>query len=245
MTDNPTLPFRDRYQAGRELGAMLPRALAPMAGPGLVLALPRGGVPVACAVAAALGWPLDVLTVRKLGVPGQPEYAMGAIASGGIRVLNEAVLRQLDISPAAVEAVARAEAAELARREAAYRSGRPMAVVSGRLVVLVDDGLATGATMRAAVRAIRAQAPARVVVAVPVASADTADRLRDEADDVITLATPHPFGAVGRWYRNFDQVSDDEVRRILARFCHQAPATCTVTDPVNVDAPAATGPRGP
>ena len=214
----PPLPFRDRDEAGRALGAQLAALLRPRpsAADALVLGLPRGGVPVAQQVAQALGLPLDVLIVRKLGVPGQPEFAMGAIASGGLRVLNDDVVRMLDISAASIEAVARDEAAELARRAQLYRGHRPPPALAGRSVILVDDGLATGATMRAAVRAVRTQAPARIVVAVPVASADTADDLRREADLVVATATPEPFVAVGCWYRDFDQVTDAQVQRLLA-----------------------------
>lgn len=213
-----TLPFRDRQEAGRALAVRLAQALQPAPTPAdaLVLALPRGGLPVALPIAQALGLPLDVLVVRKLGVPGQPEYAMGAIASGGLQVLNEDVLRELDISSATVDTVARAERQELARREQLYRGRRPPPAIAGRSVIVVDDGLATGATMRAAVRALRTQGPARIVVAVPVAAADTAEALRGEADAVITVATPEPFIAVGRWYREFEQVEDAEVRRVLA-----------------------------
>ncbi len=212
------LPFRDRDEAGRALAASLVAALhpPPSAAAGLVLALPRGGVPVACPVARTLGLPLDVLIVRKLGVPGEPEFAMGAIASGGLRVLNDDVVRQLRISDAAIDSASRAEAAELARREQLYRGGRLPPAISGRTVIVVDDGLATGASMRAAVRALRTQAPARIVVAVPVAAEDTADELRREADLVVTVATPEPFVAVGRWYRDFEQVEDAEVQRLLA-----------------------------
>ena len=218
MPAAPALPFRHRQEAGRALAACLAAALhpPPTAKDALVLALPRGGVPVARPIAQALGLPLDVLIVRKLGVPGQPEFAMGAIASGGLRVLNEDVLRELDISTTTVDTVARAESLELARREQLYRGQRPPPAIGGRTVIVVDDGLATGATMRAAVQALRTQAPARIVVAVPVAAADTAARLRSEADDVVTVATPEPFVAVGRWYRDFEQVEDAEVRRMLA-----------------------------
>jgi putative phosphoribosyl transferase len=215
MPTRPLLPFRDREEAGHALAAALASELSP-SDTGWVLALPRGGVPVACPVAAALGWPLDVLTVRKLGVPGQAEYAMGAIATGGFRVLNDEVLDRLAIRPAELESVTQTEAAELARREALYRGNRPAPDVRGRTVVVVDDGLATGATMRAAVKVLRAQSPARVVVAVPVAAADAAERLAGEADRVVALATPHPFMAVGRWYRHFPPVDDDEVRRLLS-----------------------------
>ena len=218
MPTTATLPFRHRGEAGRALAERLAAALqpAPTAKNALVLALPRGGVPVAWPIAQALGLPLDVLIVRKLGVPGQPEFAMGAIASGGLRVMNDEVLRELDISRATVDSVARAESLELVRRERLYRGQRPPPAIAGRTVIVVDDGLATGATMRAAVQALRTQAPARIVVAVPVAAADTAARLRSEADDVVTVATPDPFVAVGCWYRDFEQVDDAEVRRLLA-----------------------------
>jgi len=214
-----SLPFRDRDEAGRALAARLAEVLDPLptATDGLVLALPRGGLPVAHHVAEALQLPLDVLIVRKLGVPGQPEFAMGAIASGGLRVLNDDVVRLLDISPASIDAVARAETTELARREELYRGARPPPTIAGRTVIVVDDGLATGATMRAAVRALRTRSPSRLVVAVPVASADTVDSLRGEADQVVAIATPEPFLAVGRWYEDFDQVSDDEVRQLLTQ----------------------------
>jgi putative phosphoribosyl transferase len=229
MPAAPTLPFRDRDEAGHALAARLSEDFAaalqpaPSAGDALVLALPRGGLPVARHVAQALGLPLDVLIVRKLGVPGQPEFAMGAIASGGLRVLNDDVVRELDISAASIDAVTRAEAAELARREQLYRGQQAPPTIAGRTVIVVDDGLATGATMRAAVRALRTQAPSRIVVAVPVSAADTAEELRSEADAVVTVATPEPFLAVGRWYRDFDQVEDAEVRRLLAE-ARRAPA---------------------
>jgi putative phosphoribosyl transferase len=212
----PSLPFRDRDEAGHALAlAVAAAGEPPGAADALVLALPRGGLPVARQVAQLLGLPLDVLIVRKLGVPGQPEFAMGAIASGGLRVLNDDVVRELDISAASIDAVTRAETAELARRERLYRGDQPAPAIAGRTVIVVDDGLATGATMRAAVRALRTQAPSRIVVAVPVSAADTAEDLRSEADAVVTVATPEPFLAVGRWYRDFDQVDDAEVRRLL------------------------------
>jgi putative phosphoribosyl transferase len=218
MPAAPSLPFRDRDEAGHALAACLATALQPhlSASDAVVLALPRGGLPVAHPVAQALGLPLDVLIVRKLGVPGQPEFAMGAIASGGLRVLNDDVVRELGISAASIDTITRAEAAELVRREQLYRGHHPPPAIAGRTVIVVDDGLATGATMRAAVRALRTQAPSRIVVAVPVAAADTAEDLRREADAVVTVATPEPFVAVGRWYRDFDQVDDAEVRRLLA-----------------------------
>lgn len=211
---NPNV-FRDRREAGRrlarELGEYSNRPDV------LVLALPRGGVPVGYEVARALHAPLDVFVVRKLGVPGHEELAMGAIASGGVRVLNDDVVRMLDVPDAAIDAVARDEQRELERRESLYRDGRPPADVRGRTVVLVDDGLATGSTMRAAVKALRAQKPARIVVAVPTAAAQTCDQLRREADEVICPSTPEPFRAVGLWYEDFSQTSDDEVHELLAQ----------------------------
>jgi predicted phosphoribosyltransferase len=183
----------------------------------VVLALPRGGVPVAFEVAHALDAPLDVFVVRKLGVPRHEELAMGAIATGGARVLNDEVVDRLGITPAVIELVAAREAAEVARREHLYRGDRPAPDVAGRTVILVDDGLATGATMRAAVSAVRQQSPATIVVAVPTGSAETCRDLRTEADDVVCLISPDPFLAVGYWYDDFGQVSDDEVRALLDR----------------------------
>jgi putative phosphoribosyl transferase len=181
-----------------------------------VLALPRGGVPVGYAVARALGIPLDVFLVRKLGVPGEEELAMGAVASGGIRVLNQTVVRALAVSAEQIEAVARRETEELARRERLYRGDRPPPDVRGRRVILVDDGIATGASMRGAIAAVRARGAGRIVVAVPVAAAATAAALAAEAEEVVCLATPEPFHAVGIWYREFAQTSDEEVRALLA-----------------------------
>lgn len=206
--------FRDRAQAGRALAGRLRR----LAGPGcLVLGLPRGGVPVAAEVAAALGAPLDVLAVRKLGVPGSPEYAMGAIASGGARVLHEDTLERLGIRREDVAAVEARERRELDRRERAFRGGRPPPDARGKTVVLVDDGLATGATMTAAVRAARAAGAARVVVAVPVGDPEACAGLRLEADEVVCLERPEPFYAVGAAYEDFAQTSDEEVRALLDR----------------------------
>jgi putative phosphoribosyl transferase len=181
----------------------------------IVLGLPRGGVPVALEIATALGAPLDLMLVRKLGTPGQEELAMGAIASGGGRVMNEHVVQALGISQQAIERVAERESMELKRREQAYRGKRPWPKLADRCVILVDDGLATGATMRAAVAAVHTQQPARIVVAVPVAPADTIALLREEADEVICLAEPEPFQAIGLWYIDFSQVSDEEVREML------------------------------
>ncbi len=206
--------FRDRHEAGQHLAELMqPYALEPDP---IVLGLPRGGVPVASEVAAALDAPLDVFVVRKLGVPGHEEYAMGAIASGGIRILNHDVIRELHIPLTAVEAVERPERAELARREQAYRDGRPAPVLRDRSVVLVDDGLATGSTMLAAIAAVRTQHPKQIVVAVPVASVEACAAVRRQADACVCAATPDPFYGVGLWYRHFEQTTDDEVRRLLA-----------------------------
>lgn len=182
----------------------------------LVLALPRGGVPVAFEVARTLGAPLDVFLVRKLGVPGQPELAMGAIATGNVRVLNREVIEELGISSPVIEAVTARETRELERREKAYRDGRPGPQIQGRTVVLVDDGLATGSTMRAAIAALREQRPARIIVAVPVAAADTCAALEKEVDEVVCTQTPTPFFAVGRWYRDFSPTMDREIHDLLA-----------------------------
>jgi putative phosphoribosyl transferase len=202
----------------RAAGALLAEALEEYADRDdvLVLALPRGGVPVACEVARALQAPLDLMLVRKLGTPGQPELAMGAIASGGARVLNEDIIAALGIEPRQIDAVAAREEAELERRQHAYRGDRALPSFRDQVVILVDDGIATGATMRAAVTALRRQQPKRIVVAAPVAATRTADLLSREADEVICLEMPEPFGAVGRWYAEFPQVSDDEVRACLA-----------------------------
>ncbi|MHB1295079.1 MAG: phosphoribosyltransferase [Anaerolineae bacterium] len=208
-------PFRDREDAGRQLA----EALAEYAGQEnvLVLGLPRGGVPVAYQVAVRLGAPLDVFLVRKLGVPGHEELALGAIASGGIRVLNRDVVRMLSIPDALIETIAAREQEELARREAAYRGGRVPLEVRGRTVIVIDDGLATGASMRAAIMALRSQNPAHIVMAVPTASVDVCRTFEREADAVVCLDTPEPFYAVGGSYVFFDQVSDAEVRALLAR----------------------------
>jgi predicted phosphoribosyltransferase len=204
--------FRDRAEAGRALARELQHLRDDDA---VVLALPRGGVPVAAEVARALGAPLDVLVVRKLGVPGHEELAFGAIASGGVRVLVPPVVADVRLDAETIATVTETARHELELREQLYRGGRPRADVDGRSVVLVDDGLATGATMRAAVAAARGLGAHRVVVAVPIAAAQTADALRDEADEVVVVATPYPFLAVGSWYDDFSPVSDDEVRRSL------------------------------
>jgi putative phosphoribosyl transferase len=205
--------FRDRFHAGRRLAA----ALAPYAGrPNLlVLALPRGGLPVGYEVARALHAPLDVMLVRKLGVPGHEELAMGAIASGGIRILSDEVISAFNIPDRVIATVAANEEGELDRRERSYRDDRPLPEVRGRTVILVDDGLATGSTMRAAAAALRAQHPERLVVAVPVAPPETCATLRSEVDDVVCALAPEPFFAVGNWYDDFSQISDEEVRDLL------------------------------
>ena len=207
--------FHDRIDAGRQLAAKL----GEYAGRSdvIVLALPRGGVPVGYEVAKALGAPLDVFLVRKLGVPGQEELAMGAIASGGVRVLNPEAVDYLGIPPEVIDAVTRREQQELERREHLYRGTRPLPRVQGRTVILVDDGLATGSTMRAAVAALRRLGPARVVVAVPVGAPETCAELGTEADECICAREPQPFYAVGAWYEDFSQTSDEEVRYLLEK----------------------------
>lgn len=208
------LPFKDRADAGRAVARRLEgERLQPDP---LVLALPRGGAPVGFEVARALDAALDVFVVRKLGVPGQPELAMGAIASGGVRVLNDAVIEALGIPQATVAAVVDRERAEVERRERAYRGDRPAEPVRGRAVALVDDGLATGATMRAAVLSVRQQAPARLVVAVPVAALDACAAFDSDVDRIVCAATPEPFYSVGLWYEDFAQTTDEEVRVLLA-----------------------------
>ncbi|HXG16935.1 MAG TPA: phosphoribosyltransferase [Calidithermus sp.] len=208
-------PFRDRRDAGRQLAERL-REWADRPDI-LVLALPRGGVPVGYEVARRLGAPLDVFVVRKLGVPGHEELAMGALATGGIRVLNPDVIGGLGIPTEVVEAVTAREAEELARRERTYRGDRPPAEVAGRVVILVDDGLATGATMRAAATAVRQRGPSRLVVAAPVGAPDACQALRAVADDTVCLLTPGWFSAVGAWYDDFSPTSDAEVRDLLER----------------------------
>lgn len=205
--------FRDRTDAGKYLAAKLAKyAHRPDV---LVLALPRGGVPVAYEVAKQIGAPLDVFLVRKLGVPGHEELAMGAIASGGVRVINEDVVRQLDIPAEIIDAVAVTEQQELERRQHAYRGDRPPPDVKGRTVILIDDGLATGSTMRAAAEALRKQGPARIVVAVPVSSPETCNEFRNEVDEIVCAVTPEPFRGVGFWYQDFSQTTDEEVRELL------------------------------
>ena len=215
--------FRNRAEAGRALA----RTLSHYAGRDevVVLALPRGGVPVAYEVARELGAPLDVFLVRKLGVPGHEELAMGAIASGGVLVLDEGVLRWLGISEKQIQKTLAREMDELRRREAAYRDGRPLPDLKGKTVILVDDGLATGASMQAAARAVRRYEPARTVIAVPVASRVTCDQFRAEVDEVVCAVTPAPFYSVGNWYEDFSQTSDEEVHELLERAAQERGAS--------------------
>lgn len=207
--------FLDRRHAGRVLASRL----AHYAGRDdvMVLALPRGGVPVAYEIAASLGARMDVFLVRKLGTPGHRELAMGAIASGGVRVLNEDVVHWYGISDSAIERIAREEQEELERRERAYRDDRLAPDLTNKIVILIDDGLATGSTMRAAAQAVRTHRPARVVIAVPVGAPQTCAELAAVADEVICARMPEPFSAVGQWYLNFDQTDDAEVRELLQK----------------------------
>jgi putative phosphoribosyl transferase len=207
--------FRDRHAGGKALAELL-RKYAGRDGL-IVLALPRGGVPVGDEVADRLGVPLDVFIVRKLGAPGQPELALGAIASGGVRVLDRDLVRALGIPSSTIEGLAKREQEELERRERLYRGDRLPPDLTGKTVILVDDGLATGASMRSAISAVRQQGPAWIVVAVPIAARQTCEALAGVADEVVCAATPSPFYAVGQWYQIFDQTTDDEVRRLLAR----------------------------
>jgi putative phosphoribosyl transferase len=209
------LPVKNRKAAGQALAEALQEYKE--RDDVIVLGLPRGGVPVALEVAEALGAELDLMLVRKLGTPWQKELAMGAIASGGSRVMNEGVVRSLNISEDDIRQVEEAERKELKRREQVYRGKRPWPGLANRCVILVDDGLATGATMRAAVDAVRQDGPAHLVVAVPVAPADTVEMLRKQVDNMVCLAVPERFMAIGQWYIDFSQVSDDEVRHILGK----------------------------
>ncbi|MEO1403510.1 MAG: phosphoribosyltransferase [Cyanobacteria bacterium J06635_1] len=207
--------FRDRTQAGRQLATQL-QAYANRSGV-IVLGLPRGGVPVAYEVAQTLNLPLDICLVRKLGVPGHRELAMGAIASGGVRILNYDVLSWVSISDRMLEHVAARELRELQRRDRVYRGDRPQPKIRDRTVILVDDGLATGATVRAAIAVLQKQQPKAIIVAVPVAPASEYQALKTEVDKVVCLATPEPFYAIGLWYENFAQTTDDQVRDLLSR----------------------------
>lgn len=205
--------FKDRRDAGRKLA----QKLSKYAGQPdiLVFALPRGGVPVAYEVALALSAPLDVCIVRKLGLPGREELAMGAVASGGVRVLNGDIIRMLSIPDEVINFVAKRELQELQRREKLYRGNRPTAEVRDRTLLLIDDGLATGASMRAAIDGLRAQHPARIVVAVPAAAPEVCEAFRPEVDEIVCMITPEPFQGVGRWYGDFSPVTDEEVRVLL------------------------------
>ena len=206
--------FRDRAEAGE----LLAEALASYAGRDdvVVLGLPRGGVPVAAEVARVLGAPLDVLVVRKLGAPGQEELAIGAIGEGGVRVLNEGLVRSIGLRDEVIDRIAAGEERELERRVEAYRGGHAALEVEGQTVIVVDDGVATGATMRAGLQALRAMGAARLVAAAPVGAADSVAALEADADEVVVLETPEWFAAVGQWYDNFGQTTDDEVRALLA-----------------------------
>ena len=207
--------YRDRIEAGKRLAERLSDYANRV--DVLVLALPRGGVPVAFEVARALRAPLDIFLVRKLGVPGHKELAMGAIATNGVRVINEEVVNYLRVPGEVIDAVAADELRELERRERAYRGDRPQPDVRDKTVILVDDGLATGSTMRAAAAALRQQQPERIVVAVPVSAVQTCDEYRMGVDEIICAVTPEPFQAVGLWYKDFSQTTDEEVRDLLAR----------------------------
>ena len=211
--------FKDRRDAGRKLA----QELSAHAGRSdvIVLALPRGGVPVAYEVARALNAPLDIFIVRKLGLPGHEELAIGAIASGGVRVLNHDIVQALKVPQTLIDMLTRQELQELERRERAYRGDRPPPEVRGRTVILVDDGLATGASMRAAVAALGAQNPARIVVAVPTAAPETCQAFESEVDEIVCAMTPEPFYGVGRWYEDFSQTTDEEVRALLEQAARQ------------------------
>lgn len=208
------LRFEDRREAGQHLAERLSRYAGEDI---LVLGLPRGGVPVAYEVAKKLNAPLDIFTVRKLGVPGHEEYAMGAIASGGVRVLNDEALRELGITAAEIEDAIEEEQEELERRETLYRRDRPAPALEGRTVLLVDDGMATGASMTAALKALRQHNPARVIVAVPAASRTVCEQFEALVDEVVCGITPEPFMAVGVWYEQFEQTTDQEVQELLDR----------------------------
>jgi len=207
--------FQDRFEAGRVLGSRLSQFAH--RNDVIVLGLPRGGIPVAFEVARGLNSPLDVFVVRKLGVPGQEELAMGAIASSGIRVVNRTVVDSLGITNDDIEKAAAEQQPELERREEEYRNGRPMLDVHEQTAILIDDGLATGSSMRVAAVALRKRGPARIVIAVPVAAPSTCEELESEADQVVCAVTPESFQAVGQWYRDFRQTSDEEVRELLHR----------------------------
>ena len=221
------LSYGPRFRNRTEAGQLLARALDEYAGRDdlVILALPRGGVPIGYEIARRVRVPLDVFLVRKLGVPWHPELAMGALASGGVQVLNDEVVRMYGIPPHVIQAVAAQEQEELDRRAREYRGDRAFPSLEGRTVILVDDGLATGSTMRAAVAAVRQQKPARIIVAVPVAAVQTCDEFRHEVDDIVCLRMPEMFSAVGAWYDDFSQTSDEEVRALLAAAATSIPTT--------------------
>lgn len=207
--------FRDRFEAGKILGQRLSAIVNNRNA--IVLALPRGGVPIGFEVARALDADLDIFLVRKLGIPGHEELAIGAIASGGLRVLNEGLIKKLFLSALLIERITAREQREIELRERLYREGCPPLPVGGRTVILVDDGLATGATMLAAARALRTKQPERIIVGVPVAAPETCDEFRQHVDEVVCVATPDPFHAVGAWYEDFSQTTDADVRELLER----------------------------
>jgi putative phosphoribosyl transferase len=225
MQNNPMMftPFRDRTEAGKLLAKLLTAYTNQR--DVLVLALPRGGVPVAFEIARALHAPLDVIVVRKLGVPGQEELALGAIATGGVRILNKDVVQFLDIPDEMIDFIAANEQQELERRERLYRGDRPVYAVRGRKVIIVDDGIATGATMHAAVAAIKERRPSRIIIAVPTAAPSTCDEFAAEVDELACVIRPEPFIAVGYWFRQFSQTTDEEVRNLLEQANHGFPAT--------------------
>jgi putative phosphoribosyl transferase len=220
--------FQDRTEAGQHLAQRLSHYASKRNL--LVLGLPRGGIPVALEVAQALKAQLDVFVVRKLGVPGHEELAMGAIATGGVRFINRSLTESLGISQSIIDSVARVEQQELERRERSYRGNRPLPIVIDRPVILIDDGLATGASMRAAIMALRQKHPESITVAVPVAAERTCEEFRDQVDDIVCAATPEPFRAVGLWYRNFPQITDEEVRDLLLRAWQQELPPAAVGD---------------
>jgi len=220
--------FQDRTEAGKHLAQRLSHYASKRNL--LILGLPRGGVPVAFEVAQALNAQLDIFVVRKLGVPGHEELAMGAIATGGVRFINRSLTESLGISPYVIDQVARTEQQELERRERSYRGNRPLPIIVDRPVIVIDDGLATGATMRAAVMALRQKRPESVTIAVPVAAERTCEEFRDQVDDIVCAATPEPFRAVGLWYQNFSQTTDDEVRDLLLRAWQQELPPAAVGD---------------
>jgi putative phosphoribosyl transferase len=221
LEDKEKALFRDRRDAGKKLAQRLVEYTGRE--DVIVLALPRGGVPVAYEVASALKTPLDIFIVRKLGWPGHEEMAIGAIASGGVRVLNEDIVRYLNIPDTLIDAVAQRELQELERREREYRGKRPPLELKDRTVILIDDGLATGASMRAAIVGVRAQAPAQIVVAVPTAALETCKALEPEVDQMICASTPEPFYGVSRWYEDFSQTTDEEVRLLLEKANRKLP----------------------